>query len=128
MTNSIFRHADYNKDSNDEVKDFSTLVKYHLKTKKITQVQLSEDIGLSRSTMNRICRNSNDKGSFFKPELDVVYAISFGLKLTSIEAEELFNAAFLVRHNAIKESLDKKMSLADANIILYNKELPIIGN
>ncbi|MBS6554455.1 MAG: helix-turn-helix transcriptional regulator, partial [Clostridium sp.] len=83
-----------NNNYNKEVNSFSDSVKKYLKIKKMTQADLIRKSMLTRTTVSRICRNSNDKGSTYQPTDRIVMSVCVALGLDSKETKELFNLAF----------------------------------
>ena len=73
---------------------------------------------LTRTTVSRICRNSNDKGSSYQPTDRIVMSVCVALGLDSKETKELFNLAFpyLEYWNKI---ITEKMNIDQANSFLY---------
>ena len=106
---------------------FSEGVKYYLKVKNMTQAELSRASLLSKTIISRICRDSNDKGSYYTPALDCFMAVSIGLKLTPAEAKELFIATFpeLALFDGF---LDQRLTIDQVNERLYDKGLRILGS
>ena len=98
-----------------------------MKEKEMTQSELVTASGLSKTTISRIVRNRNDKGSSYQPTPPVIMAIAIGLKLTSQEYEELTYAAY-PELSYMKEFLDKRFTIHDANIILEENGFPLLGN
>ncbi len=64
-----------------QIKGFSVFVKGIMTVKGIRQSDLMASSLLSRTTISRICRNSNDKGSNYVPTLPIITSISVGLRL-----------------------------------------------
>lgn len=73
---------------------FSNAVIWYMKEKGMTQSELVESSRLSKTTISRIVRNNNDKGSSYQPTPPVIMAVGIGLKLTYREYEELIYAAY----------------------------------
>lgn len=93
----------------------------------MTQAQLERASCLSRITINRIYRNSNDKGSTYQPSLPVACAVSIGLALNRTEAKDLLYSAF-PELELLGEFLDNKLSIDAVNDILYENDLPTWGS
>ena len=125
MINNLSNQSQITNEKN--YKDFSTIVNEHLKIKGMKQTDLMKSSYLSKTTISRICRNSNDKGAAYLPTLSVVMAISIGLNLTRAEADKLFYAAF-PEMEFWGEFLDKRMDIDQANEILYDNGLSLLGN
>ncbi|MCI9414530.1 MAG: helix-turn-helix transcriptional regulator [Clostridiales bacterium] len=108
-------------------RNFSDSVKRYLKMKGMTQSDLAKKSLLTKTTISRICRNSNDKGSSYIPTQRTVISVSLGLGLTLDEAKELSYDAFPERMLYVC-FLEKSMTVLQANEILYEKGLPLLGN
>ena len=108
-------------------KSFSDIVKEFMDIKGITQSDLVKESCLSKTTISRILRDSNDKGKGYLPTVQIVMAIFFGLKLKPDEAEKLFYYAF-PSMSFMGEFLRKGLSIIEANEILYDNGLPVLGN
>ena len=93
----------------------------------ITQTELIRSTLLSRTTISRICRNSNDKGSTYQATLPVVWALSIGLKLNREEATDMLFSAF-PEMELWGKFLEKRLSIDDVNDILDEAGLPLWGN
>ena len=106
---------------------FSKGVNHYLKIKGMTQADLMRASLLSKTKISRICRDLNDKGSYYTPTWDDVMAISIGLGLTREEAEKLFFAAFPEMEH-LGEFLDKRLNIQQVNQILYDSGLRVLGN
>ena len=113
--------------NNNQIKGFSEFVNETMATKAMRQSDLIASSLLSRTTISRICRNSNDKGSSYVPTLSVVMAISVGLRLNREEATELFFCAF-PEMEILGCSLDKQLNICQINEILYDNGLTLLGN
>jgi len=74
--------------------NFSDAVKHYIKLRGLSQKELAEQSGLSETTISRIVRNSNDKGSTFALTANMVATIILALKVTLEEGQELFFCAF----------------------------------
>lgn len=129
MTNSTFRNANNSNENNAsiEFKDFTVLVKQLMEAKNITRAELIEGSCLSKVTVSRILRNTNNKGSGYTPTMNVVSAICFGLKATDAEAEELLLSAF-PQWKVGRKYFSKEYGIYDANSILDDNGLSPIGN
>ena len=106
---------------------FSSAVVRYMKEKEMTQSDLMKTSALSKTTISRICRNNNDKGSSYLPTPSVVMAVSVGLKLSCVEAQELFLAAF-PEMRYWRDFLERQLTINAANEILYDNGLPLLGN
>lgn len=107
-------------------KTFSKCVNDTMSEKGITQANLERLSLLSRTTVSRICRNCNDKGSTYQPLLPVVCAVSIGLALNRIEAKNLLFSAF-PELELLGEFLDRQLKIDEVNDILYDKGLTLWG-
>ena len=107
--------------------DFSHAVIWRMNERNITQADLVRLSALSKSTISNMLRNTNNKGKKYRPTPEVVMAVSIGLKLTYDEYLELLYLAYPSMEH-IKELLDKRFSIDEANIVLYDKGLPLLGN
>jgi len=109
-------------------KNFSDGVRKLLKIKNMKQNDLIKQSCLTRTTVNRICRNSNDNGYKYKPPKHTVFmAICIGLKLNPDEAKKLYYAAY-PEMAYLENFINNRISIAEANEILYDNELSILGN
>ena len=99
-----------------------------MKEKGISQAELVKRSRLPKTTVSRIIRNTNDKGSKYTPSDPIIAAISVALRLTNTEStEQLVYAAFPERAYW-KDILDKHLSVDDANYILDENKLPLLGH
>lgn len=108
-------------------KCFSECVKGEMSAKNMTQAELERKSLLSATTISRICRNSNDKKSTYKPTLPVVCAVSIGLGLNREKATDLLFSAF-PEIELWGDFLDKRLDIDDVNAILYENGLTLWGN
>lgn len=106
---------------------FSDTVNRYLNLKNMTQADLMRVASLSKTTASRICRNSNDKGSTYEPTLRVVMAVSIGLQLTREETKDLFLCAF-PQVEFWGEFLDQRVGIPQADMVLFEQGLPLLGN
>lgn len=107
---------------------FSDAVKWLMKEKRMTQADLVARSCLSKTTISRICRNSNDKGGIYTPTEPVIMAVSIAFQLTSMESRtQLLYAAFPERAYWDK-FLDNHFNINQVNEILYDNGLPLLGN
>ena len=93
----------------------------------MTQADLIRKSMLTRTTVSRICRNSNDKGSTYQPTDRIVMSVCVALGLDSEETKELFSLAFpyLKCWDKIRA---EKMNIDQANSFLYDEGLPLLGS
>lgn len=103
------------------------MVKRYMNEKEMSQQDLINASGLSRTTISRVCRNSDDKGSTYRvDDIRVVMALAVGLKLTSAQLYELMVIAFPELH-IVKWALDHSLDIHDVNIRLYEQGLSPLG-
>jgi len=107
-------------------KSFSAWVIDKMGDLQMSQADLVKSSLLSKTTVSRIIRNSNDKGLSYQPTLKVVMAISLGLGLDRSEANDLLFSAF-PEVEVWGELLDERLNITRANIILYELGLPLLG-
>ena len=113
--------------STDKYENFSSAVVRHMKEKRMTQSDLVKSSALSKTTISRICRNNNDKGSSYLPTPAVVMAVSVGLKLSCDEAKALLFAA-IPEMAYWSGFLERSLTIDEANESLYDNGLPLLGN
>jgi len=77
-----------------KIETFSTKVNQLLEKRGYKQTDLVNKTTLTKTTVSRICRDNNDKGSTYLPSPRVIWAICYGLRLSKEETKELFMAAF----------------------------------
>ena len=109
------------------IASFSGAVKHYMKRYGCTQAELAKKGNLSKTTVSRICRNSNDKGSTYQPTPNAVIAVSIALGLNEEEIQALVYAAFPeweIWHQAIKRHLN----IYETNALLYENGLPLLGS
>lgn len=116
-----------NTDKNKTFYSFSDAVKHYMKIKKMTQSNLVTSSRLSKTTISRIYRNTNDKGREYSSTVSVVMAVSLGLRLNREQSEILLFAAF-PEMSFWGEFVDKHLSVDDANDILYEHGANELGN
>ena len=109
------------------INTFSAAIKYYMRMKKISRRELQQESNLSRTTIGRMCRNSNDKGSTYRPPIQVIWAVSVGLKLTHAEMDELFRLAY-PESEFMGEILDNHLTMVRADILLAENNCPLLGN
>lgn len=120
---SVFR----NMDPEEMIKkfhNFGELFIYLTNAKDITQAQLSSVYGLPKSTVSRILKSAEiDKQRDFEPK--TVAAICVALKLSIEDANKVIEFAH-PEYRYLHKMLKYKMSLIDANVMLYEKNLPLL--
>jgi len=99
-----------------------------MKEKEMTQADLAIHSGLSKTTISRICRNSNDKGGRYTPTEDVILALSIAFRLTSAESKKKLLYAAFPQRAYWDEFLDNRLNIFEVNIFLEENNLPIMGN
>ena len=107
--------------------NFSKEVKKKAKSNGLTQARLTEKSQLSKTTIGRIYRNTNDKGGTYTPTLQVVFAVGMALQLSRDEAMELLYTAFPEMALWL-QFLDDGLDFFEANEILYDLGLSTWGN
>lgn len=104
----------------------STLVQQKLKDLGWTAAYLARQSNLSKTTISRIIRNSNDKGSSYLPTPSVVAALALAFGMDRNGWELLMNAAFPERVIWLS-SLDSHANVMETNERLYDAGLPLLG-
>lgn len=112
---------------NQECRTLSELVNQCLKENGETQADLVKKSSLSKTTVSRICRDSDDRGSTYRTTPAVVMALCIGLGKTGEAAQELFYAAF-PEWRVWNKILKERLKIDDANMLLYEQGLPLLGN
>ena len=92
-----------------------------------TGADLALHSGLSKTTVSRILRDSNDKGGTYLPTDETIMALSIAFKLGRSGWEELLCAAFPERAIWF-DGLDKRQDIFDVNDRLVKAKLPVIGS
>ena len=113
------------KQSPDEIKTFGSLLKQHMKQRKVTQTELANLTGISRSTIGRIIANKDHRGSTYRTTERMIEKISLALKLGEQLHQELCDLAFPEK-KIIRECIAKKVSIVSADIELENAGLPTL--
>ncbi|WP_368233262.1 helix-turn-helix domain-containing protein [Anaerotruncus rubiinfantis] len=112
----------------EDYKTFSEIVTQYMREKGITQAALAQKSKLSKTTISRICRDSNDKGSTYQADsAGLVMAVSVGLGLSVKEKDMLMLAAF-PEQAFWNDILENHMDIDDANALLYEQGYPLLGN
>ena len=88
---------------------------------------MAKESNLSKTTVSRILRNSNDKGNTYRPTTNIVMAVCLTFKLDMTECEKLMQAAF-PEVVLWREGIEKHLSVHDVNEKLYEQGLPLLGN
>lgn len=108
-------------------KTFSSLVNDLLRERGWSAAFLARESNLSKTTVSRILRDSNDKGSTYQPTGNIVVAVCFAFKLDEAGREKMMMAAF--PQMAIwREGFQKHLSVHEVNCLLYEQGLPLLGN
>ncbi len=115
------------KNKENQCQTFSDAVNMYLYKKQMTQKNLVEKGNLTRTTVARICRNTNDKGDVYKPTHRTVMTICVALGLDKSEKDELFKIAF-PEEQYWEEIIEKKMDLSAANDFLIEKGYSPLGS
>ena len=106
---------------------FSQCVRHLLKENGMTAAKLARESRLSKTTISRALRDSDDRGATYRPNEKMVIAISIALKLGLDGYEALREIAFpelIVMENGLKE----KKSVDEVNDELYELGLPLLAN
>ncbi|MBQ7788945.1 MAG: hypothetical protein IJ398_04735 [Clostridia bacterium] len=93
---------------------------------KITQASLVRDGYFQRTRINRIFRNSNDKGGPFPITVKDIVTLAIAYKLNAEQTRELLFSAF-PDFRFYEMFIKNQMSLADANEILDEQALDLLG-
>lgn len=115
-------------------KTFSDAVNKYLADKGMTQADLMARGNLSKTTVGRICRNTNDKGRDkenkkipYTPTHRMVMTVCVALGLSKAEKDEMMRIAF-PEEEVWDEILEKRMNLIDANMYLKERNLHELGS
>lgn len=125
MSSSVLEQT--KQDPDNQYKSFSELVKGLMQDKKMTAADLSRASGLSKTTISRVLRDTNDKGQTYRPTDGIVAAIGLALGQGLDGWEKLLFAAFPERM-IWRDAYLHKLSVADTNDLLYEEGLPLLGN
>ena len=113
---------------------FSDAVNKYLAEKGMTQADLMARGNLSKTTVGRICRNTNDKGRDkdnkkipYTPTHRMVMTVCVALGLSKAEKDEMMRIAF-PEEEVWDEILEKRMNLIDANMYLKERNLHELGS
>ncbi len=104
----------------------SDIINRIITEKHLTQADVVRKTGLSRSVINRICRNSNDKGEPYIPTDDVFWILVYDLRMSEEEKSELENAWFPEK-KILRENVGRGLSSTEINEILYESECKLLG-
>ncbi len=102
------------------------LVCKEMKKKGLTKKELQDRACLSKAVINRICKDTNGKGSSYRPTDEVVCKVAFGLGMNVEEYEHLKDVAFPERRIWL-EGLQKERNIIEVDEILYEQGLPLLG-
>ena len=114
-------------------KTFSDAVNKYLADKGMTQADLIARGNLSKTTVGRICRNTNDKNKEkdkktpYTPTHRMVMTVCVALGLSKAEKDEMMRIAF-PEEEVWDEILEKRMNLIDANMYLKERNLHELGS
>ncbi len=111
----------------DQSETFSTLVKDLLRERGWSAAFLARESNLSKTTVSRILRDSNDKGSTYQPTANIVTAVCLAFKLDIAGWEKMMMAAF-PQMAVWREGFQEHLSVHDVNCRLYEEGLPLLGN
>ena len=114
---------------------FSDAVNKHLAKKGMTQADLMARGNLSKTTVGRICRNTNDKckdkdtgkKTPYTPTRRMAMTVCVALGLNKDEKDELMRIAF-PEEEVRDEIIEKRMNIIEANIYLKERKLPALGS
>lgn len=110
-----------------QTETFSNLVRGLLQEKGWNAAFLAKESNLSKTTVSRILRDSNDKGRTYQPTENIVTAVCLAFKLDTAGWGKLLLAAF--PQMAIwREGFQEHLSVHDVNDRLYEQGLPLLGN
>ena len=98
-----------------------------MKTKGWNAARLAEMSNLSKTTISRIQRNSNDKGGPYNPTENAVAAIAIAFRIGQSGWRKLMFAAFPDRRIWL-DSLEKGRSVIETNELLFDRGCPLLGN
>jgi len=115
------------KQSPNQIETFSSLVKGLLREKGWNAALLAKESNLSKTTVSRILRDSNDKGSTYQPTVNIVTAVCLAFKLDRAEWEKMILAAF-PQMAVWREGFQEHLSVHDVNCRLYEQGLSLLGN
>ena len=110
------------------LESFSAAVNRLMKDKEMTQADLVMQSCLSKTTISRICRNSNDKGGAYTPTEPIIMALSTAFRLSSMDAKNILLYAAFPERAFWDEFLDHHLGIYDINMILDENGLPLLGN
>ncbi len=92
----------------------------------ITQASLVRDGYFQRTRLNRLVRNSNDKGGDFPVTMADIITLAIAFKLDEKQTKELIDVAF-PSFKFYEQIIKGKMSLAEANELLDEQGLDLLG-
>ena len=110
-----------------QTETFSNLVRGLLQEKGWNAAFLAKESNLSKTTVSRILRDSNDKGSTYQPTANIVMAVCCAFKMDTAEGDKLLLAAF-PQWAIWREGLEQHLSVHEVNCRLYEQGLPLLGN
>ena len=89
--------------------------------------ELAAKSNLTKVTISRVCRDSNDKGASYHPTFKTVIAVSVAFGLDSAATKKLLDVVF-PELPLLKQILDQHMNIVQANELLYDNGCPLLGN
>ena len=88
--------------------------------------ELAEMSGISKATISRALRNTDDKGATYRPTEQMVVAISIAFKLGEEGYDALRRIAF-PEVGTWYEALKDRKTVVDTNMLLYSREQRLLG-
>ena len=125
MSSSVLEQT--KQDPDDQYKSFSELVKELMQNKEMTAADLSRASGLSKTTISRVLRDTNDKGQTYRPTDGIVAAIGLAFGQGLDGWEKLLFAAFPERI-IWRDAFINQRSVDETNDLLYDAGLSLLGN
>ena len=107
----------------------STVVNEMLRNEKNgikSAAELAKASSQNKSTISRMLRDDNGKGTTYRPKPETIMAICVAFKLDKAETISLFNTAF-PEFLVWREIIANRLDIIEANEALYDKGLPILG-
>ncbi len=82
--------------------------------------------GISKATISRALRNTDDKGATYRPTEQMVVAISIAFKLEA-EGYDALRRVALPEVVTWYEALDDRKTVMDTNMLLDSRKQPLLG-